>query len=132
MLQRCRIARVCAMADSEGAANPAMAPFSLAIDFAPPNIREIFGNVLNCPPGRMSALMSPHNRVSAHARAYVCITVYVACICNSYKGLSIKYVTLFLDNFSPLLPPVTLCHTSQDPLKYVTHLGTHPPIFSRP
>src|SRR6218665_4051358 len=35
-------------------------------------------------------------------------------------GLSIKYVTLFLANFDP---PVTLCHTSRDPQKYVTHLG---------
>src|SRR6218665_572310 len=41
-------------------------------------------------------------------------------------GPSIKYVTLFLANFDPL----TLCHTSRDPRKYVTHLG--PPIFSRP
>src|SRR6218665_3862113 len=129
MLQRCRIARVCAMADSEGAANPAMAPFSLAIDFAPPNIREILGNVLNCPPGRMSALMCPHNRVSGYASAYVCITVYVACICNSYKGLSIKYVTLFLDDFYPLAPCHTLSHIpGPPPLKYVTHLGT-PPHF---
>src|SRR6218665_1855545 len=43
-------------------------------------------------------------------------------------GLSIKYVTLFLANFDP---PVTLCHTSRDPQKYVTHLGP-PSIFSRP
>ena len=42
-------------------------------------------------------------------------------------GPSIKYVTLFLANFDP---SVTLCHTSRDPQKYVTHLGT--PIFSRP
>src|SRR6218665_3873231 len=34
--------------------------------------------------------------------------------------------------FWPILtPPVTLCHTSRDLPKYVTHLGT-PPIFSRP
>src|SRR6218665_2245071 len=45
----------------------------------------------------------------------------------SQKGPSIKYVTLFWTNFdSP--PSVTLCHTSWDLLKYVTHLG--PPIFS--
>ena len=43
-------------------------------------------------------------------------------------GQSIKYVTLFLANFDPRF---TLCHTSRDPQKYVTHLG-HPPIFSRP
>src|SRR6218665_3269191 len=42
------------------------------------------------------------------------------------EGPSIKYVTLFLVNFDPP-PPVTLCHTSRDPQKYVTHLG--PPIF---
>src|SRR6218665_2287378 len=45
----------------------------------------------------------------------------------SQKGPSIKYVTLFWTNFdSP--PSVTLCHTSWNLLKYVTHLG--PPIFS--
>src|SRR6218665_2990569 len=44
------------------------------------------------------------------------------------KGPSIKYVTLFLAIFTP--SPVTLCHTSRTPQKYVTHLG--PPIFSRP
>src|SRR6218665_2159104 len=33
-----------------------------------------------------------------------------------------------LVNFTP--SPVTLCHTSRGPQKYVTHLG--PPIFSRP
>src|SRR6218665_978553 len=44
----------------------------------------------------------------------------------SQKGPSIKYVTLFWTNFdSP--PSVTLCHTSRDLLKYVTHLG--PPQF---
>src|SRR6218665_3515068 len=37
----------------------------------------------------------------------------------------VQYVTLFLANFDP--SPVTLCHTSQDPPKYVTHLG--PPRF---
>src|SRR6218665_1869820 len=42
------------------------------------------------------------------------------------KGPSIKYVTLFLTNFYPP-PPDTLCHTSRDPPKYVTHLG--PPDF---
>src|SRR6218665_2373943 len=46
------------------------------------------------------------------------------------KGPSIKYVTLFLVNFNPP-PSVTLCHTSRDPPKYVTHLGPTP-IFSRP
>src|SRR6218665_1895147 len=39
------------------------------------------------------------------------------------KGPSIKYVMLFWTNFDPL-PSVTLCHTSQDPLKYITHLET--------
>src|SRR6218665_1198767 len=42
------------------------------------------------------------------------------------SGPSIKYVMLFLANFDPP-PPVTLCHTSRDPQKYVTHLG--PPRF---
>src|SRR6218665_2631693 len=42
-------------------------------------------------------------------------------------GPSIKYITLFYTNFdSP--SSVTLCHTSRDLLKYVTHLGA--PIFS--
>src|SRR6218665_3603354 len=45
----------------------------------------------------------------------------------SQKGPSIKYVTLFWTNFDSSLS-VTLCHTSRDPLKYVTHL--RPPIFS--
>src|SRR6218665_2161492 len=43
----------------------------------------------------------------------------------STQGPSIKYVTLFFANFDPL--PCTLCHTSRDPQKYVTHLG--PPRF---
>src|SRR6218665_3132535 len=42
-------------------------------------------------------------------------------------GPFIKYVTLFWTNFDAP-PPVTHCHTSRDPLKYVTHLGT--PEFS--
>src|SRR6218665_2862088 len=37
------------------------------------------------------------------------------------EGPSIKYVMLFLTNFNPP-PPVTLCHTFRNPLKYVTHL----------
>src|SRR6218665_364293 len=43
------------------------------------------------------------------------------------KGTSIKYVTLFWINFEPPLL-VTLCHTSRNLLKNVTHLG--PPTFS--
>ena len=46
---------------------------------------------------------------------------------DSEKGPSIKYVTLFSTNFDSA-PPVTHCHTSLDPIKYVTHLGT--PMFS--
>src|SRR6218665_4070770 len=45
---------------------------------------------------------------------------------DSVRGLSIKYVALFWANFDPL-PPITLCHTSWDRQKYVTHLG--PPRF---
>src|SRR6218665_3613695 len=41
----------------------------------------------------------------------------------SQKGPSIKYVTLFWTNCDP-----SLCHTSRDLLKYVTHLGT--PIYT--
>src|SRR6218665_899422 len=40
-----------------------------------------------------------------------------------------KYVTLFLANFD-YLSSVTLCHTSRDPQKYVTHIGL--PIIIRP
>jgi len=47
-----------------------------------------------------------------------------------YTGLSIKYVTLFFTNFDPP-PPVTLCHTSRDPLKSTSHISD-PPILSRP
>ena len=43
---------------------------------------------------------------------------------------SIKSVMLFMANFDSTSPPVTLCHPSRAPWKYVTHLG--PPIFSRP
>jgi len=45
------------------------------------------------------------------------------------KGPSIKYVTLFLTNFYPS-PCHTLSHVSGPPLKYVTHLGLLPAIFS--
>src|SRR6218665_1151730 len=41
------------------------------------------------------------------------------------QGPSIKYVTLFWTNFDPLPPPVTLCHTSQDPTK-VRHTSRTP------
>src|SRR6218665_3412570 len=44
-------------------------------------------------------------------------------------GPSIRYVTLFLDNFDPL-PCHTLSHIPGPPKKYVTYLG--PPDFSRP
>src|SRR6218665_3952753 len=38
-------------------------------------------------------------------------------VSGSGMGPSIKYVTLFLANFYPLPPPVTLRHTSRDPPK---------------
>src|SRR6218665_3837308 len=41
------------------------------------------------------------------------------------KGPSIKYVTLFLANCDPP-PPVTLCHTSRDPPKSVSHISDPP------
>src|SRR6218665_217208 len=47
------------------------------------------------------------------------------------RGLSIKYVTLFLANFDPP-PSVTLCHTSRDPPPKVRHTNRTPPIFTRP
>src|SRR6218665_2712367 len=49
---------------------------------------------------------------------------------NSYMGLSIKYVTLFLANFDPPSP----CHTLSNipgPPKNTSHISD-PPIFSRP
>src|SRR6218665_1765240 len=44
------------------------------------------------------------------------------------RGLSIKYVMLFLANFDPL-PSVTLCHTSRDPPPKVRHTNRTPPRF---
>src|SRR6218665_3905048 len=38
----------------------------------------------------------------------------------SGMGPSIKYVTLFLANFDPLPPPVTLCHTSRDTPRHIS------------
>src|SRR6218665_2021516 len=72
---------------------------------------------LNC-----CALMSIENDILREIDFTGIITEFAS-------GPSIKYVMLFLANFDPP-PPVTLCHTSRDPQKYVTHLG--PPIFSRP
>src|SRR6218665_3877823 len=46
-------------------------------------------------------------------------------------GPSIKYVTLFLANFDPPLPPVTLCHAPRAPPESTSHISD-PPIFSRP
>src|SRR6218665_935897 len=46
-------------------------------------------------------------------------------------GPSIKYVTLFLANFDPLLLSHFVTHP-ESPQKYVTHLRPPPPIFSRP
>src|SRR6218665_1199217 len=72
---------------------------------------------LNC-----CALMSIENDILREIDFTGIITEFAS-------GPSIKYVMLSLANFDPP-PPVTLCHTSRDPQKYVTHLG--PPIFSRP
>src|SRR6218665_950232 len=49
---------------------------------------------------------------------------------NSYMGLSIKYVTLFLANFAPPSPCHTLSHIPGPP-KNTSHISD-PPIFSRP
>src|SRR6218665_2848928 len=40
-------------------------------------------------------------------------------------GTSIKYVMLFLTNFDPLPPPVTLCHTSGNP-QSTSHISEPP------
>src|SRR6218665_135689 len=53
-------------------------------------------------------------------------------ILQRIKGPSIKYVTLFLANFYPLPLSHFVTHPGTIPRKYVTHLGTHPQIFSRP
>src|SRR6218665_4155740 len=45
------------------------------------------------------------------------------------QGPSIKYVTLFLANFGPPSPLVTLCHTSRDPPKVHHTSRTPPPRF---
>src|SRR6218665_3980417 len=51
----------------------------------------------------------------------------------TWKGAVHKVRHAILANFDPHPSPVTLCHTSRDPQKYVTHLGLPlPPIFSRP
>ena len=74
-----------------------------------------------------------HVFVHTHRHTYLYIHTYVHTYVHMHIGLqgpSIKYFMLFLANFDPP-PPVTLCHTSRDPRKYVTHLGL-PPIFSRP
>src|SRR6218665_1122188 len=62
----------------------------------------------------------------------VCVCVHTCislceCVC---VGPSIKYVALFWNNFNPPPPCHTLSHISGPPLKYVTHLGTLPRIFS--
>src|SRR6218665_1816454 len=53
-------------------------------------------------------------------------------ILQRIKGPSIKYVTLFLANFYPLPLSHFVTHPGTIPRKYVTHLGTHPQIFSKP
>ena len=46
-----------------------------------------------------------------------------------YMGPSIKYITLFLANFDPPLPPChTLSHIPGPPRKYVTQLD-HPDFY---
>src|SRR6218665_51402 len=52
-----------------------------------------------------------------------CITLKNTHLTSCSRGSFIKYVTLFWTNFDP---PVTLCHTSRDSLKYVTHFGPLP------
>src|SRR6218665_2661186 len=64
-----------------------------------------------------------------YAYAYLCICVPYVMGNLKTLGPSIKYVTLFLANFDP--SPVTLCHTSRDSTKYVTHLGS-PDFYYRP
>src|SRR6218665_1967706 len=56
---------------------------------------------------------------------------YIRAGINTYKhtkGPSIKYVTLFLDNFNPP-PPVTLRHTSRDSPPKVRHTSRTPHRF---
>src|SRR6218665_1002389 len=68
--------------------------------------------------------------IHTHRHTYLYIHTYVHTYVHMHIGLQgpfIKYVTLFLAKFDPPLP-VTLCHTSRDPRKYVTHPGP-PPRF---
>src|SRR6218665_3649522 len=46
----------------------------------------------------------------------------------TWKGAVHKVCHAILANFDPL-PPVTLCHTSRDHQKYVTHIGLPLPRF---
>src|SRR6218665_2379059 len=49
-----------------------------------------------------------------------------SCLEILYRGPSIKYVTLFLANFDPLLPLSHFVIHPWTPRKYVIHLGTPP------
>jgi len=65
---------------------------------------------------------------------YECVYVYNVystsenyLVYHVYKGPSIKYSRYFGPILTPT--PVTHCHTSRDPLKYVTHLEPLPHKF---
>src|SRR6218665_3403843 len=53
-------------------------------------------------------------------------------LCLFSIGAVHKVCHAIFGQFLPLLPPVTLCHTSRDPPKVCHTSRTPPPIFSRP
>src|SRR6218665_1703139 len=90
---------------------------------------------MSCCLSRLSGCYRPFEYSSEKTLIKSMISIMTNHVClqaTIVKGPSIKYVTLFLANFYPLPPPVTLCHTSRDPRppKYVTQL--RPPHFRRP
>src|SRR6218665_1713737 len=60
--------------------------------------------------------------------------VYASCLSDFFiclaEGPSIKYVTLFRTNFDSPFPLSHIVTHLGTPLKYVTHLGNHPRMFS--
>src|SRR6218665_1629555 len=70
------------------------------------------------------------NQYSFTGKYFQLTLEYFTTVCSS-KGLSIRYVMLFLANFDPPPPCHTLSHIPGPPLK-VRHASRPPPIFFRP
>src|SRR6218665_254693 len=75
----------------------------------------------------LSVPFSPIYTILSNVHIPFCPYNFVHTILSATIGAVHKVRHAFLDQFCTP-PSVTPCHTSQDPLKYVTHLG--PPIFS--